>query len=235
MKKLLLLLMMSFILILGTACSNDSASNGDSPVKTMTGEQLEKQNDGKKKDEVLIIDVRANDEYKEGHIPHAINIALEDVENRLDEIADFKDKPVILYCNTGNRSGKAADILVENGFINVTNAEGVKEHEYDLVKYEDIRGAALEKLVAEADDVVLVDVRPAKQANEEGMIEGAINIPFDEVEENLDKLPQDKTIALYCNTGTKSAEVAQQLNELGYEKVINAIEGVKEYEFSSIK
>ena len=43
------------------------------------------------------------------------------------------------------------------------------------------------------------------------MIEGAINIPFDEVESNLDKLPKDKTIALYCNTGTKSAEVAQAI------------------------
>ena len=43
------------------------------------------------------------------------------------------------------------------------------------------------------------------------MIEGAISIPFDEVESNLDKLPKDKTIALYCNTGTKSAEVAQAI------------------------
>ena len=67
------------------------------------------------------------------------------------------------------------------------------------------------------------------------MIEGAINIPFDEVESNLDKLPKDKTIALYCNTGTKSAEVAQQLEGLGYENIVNSIEGVKEYSFELVK
>ena len=67
------------------------------------------------------------------------------------------------------------------------------------------------------------------------MIEGAINIPFDEIENNLDKLPKDKTIALYCNTGTKSAENAVQLEDLGYENVVNAIEGVKEYSFELVK
>ena len=66
--------------------------------------------------------------------------------------------------------------------------------------------------------ISLVDVRPAKDVQETGMVEGAINIPFDEVENNLDKLPKDKTIALYCNTGTKSADVAKQLEGLGYEK-----------------
>lgn len=43
----------------------------------------------------------------------------------------------------------------------------------------------------------------------EGMIAGAINVPFDAVEVSLDKLPKDKTIALYCNTVTKSGEVAK--------------------------
>ena len=63
-------------------------------------------------------------------------------------------------------------------------------------------------LIEENKDAVVVDVRPAKDVQETGMIEGAINIPFDEVENNLDQLPKDKTIALYCNTGTKSADVA---------------------------
>ena len=67
------------------------------------------------------------------------------------------------------------------------------------------------------------------------MIEGAINVPFDEVENHLDQLPKDKTIALYCNTGTKSAEVAKQLESLGYENIVNSIEGVKEYSFALVK
>ena len=228
------------------ACSQDEAkpaetstttevTNETVEIKTMTGEELVKQNSAKKKDEVLIIDVRSSEEYKAGHIPNAININVDETESRLNEIEDYKDKPIIVYCNSGKKSNDAAEILVNNGFQDVTNAQGVKEFEYDLVQYDDVRGEAFESFIEENKDIVLVDVRPAKQAEEEGMIAGAISIPFDEVESNLDKLPKDKTIALYCNTGTKSAEVAQQLEGLGYENVVNSIEGVKEYSFELVK
>ena len=133
------------------------------------------------------------------------------------------------------RANDSAEILVNNGFQDVTNAQGVKEFEYDLVQYGDVRGEGFLTLIEENKDAVVVDVRPAKDVKDTGMIEGAISIPFDEVESNLDKLPKDKTIALYCNTGTKSAEVAQQLEDLGYENVVNAIEGVKEYSFELVK
>ena len=205
-------------------------------IKTMTGEELVDQNSDKKKDEVIIIDVRSSEEYKAGHIPNAININVDELESRLNEIEDYKDKPVIVYCNSGKKSQDSAEILVNNGFKDVTNAQGVKEFKYDLVQYGDVRGQAFEEeFIGENKDIVVVDVRPAKDVKDTGMIEGAINIPFDEVESNLDKLPKDKTIALYCNTGTKSADVAKQLEGLGYESVVNAIEGVKEYSFELVK
>lgn len=150
-------------------------------------------------------------------------------------IEDKKDSKIILYCNSGKKSGQVAEILVNNGFKDVTNADGVKQFEYDLVHYNELRGAQFQELIDTNKDIVLVDVRPSKQVSEEGMISGAINIPFDEIEANLDKLPTDKTIALYCNTGTKSGEVAKQLEGLGYTDVVNAIEGVKEYTFKLIK
>ncbi len=230
-----LLSMIVLAMMLTVACSSDKAQSDESGIKSMTGEALVKQNSDKEKDEVLIIDVRSQEEYEAGHIPNAINIFIDEMEGRLNEIEDYKDKPIILYCNTGNKSGKAAELLVENGFKDVTNAEGVKDFDYDLVHYSDIRGAAFESLIDENKDIVLVDVRPEKQVKDEGMIAGAINVPFDAVEANLDKLPKDKTIALYCNTGTKSADVAKELEDLGYENVINAIEGVKEYEFTLVK
>ena len=96
-------------------------------IKTMKGEDLVKQNSAKKKDEVLIIDVRSSEEYKAGHIPNAININVDETESRLNEIEDYKDKPVIVYCNSGKKSQDSAEILVNNGFQDVTNAQGVKE------------------------------------------------------------------------------------------------------------
>lgn len=203
-----------------------------SEIKTMTGEELVKQNSGKEKDKFLIIDVRSPEEYKEGHIQNAINMNVDSLEDRLDEIEDLKESPIITYCNSGKKSGQVAEILVNNGFKDVTNAEGVKNFKYDLVKYSDVRGATFQKLIDENTDIVLVDVREEKQAEDEGMIEGAINIPLNTIEANLDKLPKDKTIALYCNSGTKSSEVAKKLERLGYTNVVNSIDGVKEYKFT---
>ena len=96
-------------------------------IKAMTGEELVAQNSDEKKDEVIIIDVRSSEEYKAGHIPNAININVDELEGRLNEIEDYKNKPVITYCNSGKKSGTAAEILVNNGFQDVTDAQGVKE------------------------------------------------------------------------------------------------------------
>lgn len=234
-KFITLIAMMILAMILTVACGKNPTSSDSGLIKSMAGEELVKQNSGKDKDKVLIIDVRSPEEYKAGHIPNAINMNVDGFEDRIAEIEDLKEFPIITYCNSGKKSGDVAEILVKNGFTNVTNAAGVKEFEYDLVHYDDIRGAAFQNLIDEGKDIILVDVRPEKQVGEEGMIEGAINIPFDAIESNLDKLPKDKTIALYCNTGTKSAEVAQELEDLGYENVVNAIEGVKEFDFTLIK
>lgn len=233
-KRVSLLALMVALLLLFTACQDtttatEAAADADSAVKTMTGEELVAQNEGKKKDEVLLIDVRPVEQYEEGHIPHAINIPLADTEASLEKLEPWKTEPVILYCNTGNQSGQAADILVENGFTNVTNAAGVKEFEYDLVTYNDILAVDMLEMIDDP-DTVLVDYRPADDYAG-GHLDGSMNIEFDTIEENLDKLPQDKNIVIYCNTGTKSAEAAQALDEAGYENVYNTIQGVKEYEF----
>ena len=107
-------------MMLTVACSQDEAkpaetttteeaatsevANEIAEIKTMTGEDLVKQNSAKKKDEVLIIDVRSPEEYKAGHIPNAINISVDETESRLNEIEDYKDKPIIVYCNSGKKS-----------------------------------------------------------------------------------------------------------------------------------
>lgn len=230
MKNIKSLVMMMFVAMLVLV-----GCGADGSIKEMSGEDLVKKNSDKNKDKILLIDVRPQEEYLAGHIPHAINIFIDDLEDRLSEIENYKEEPVVLYCNTGNKSGKAAEILVANGFTDVTNAEGVKDFSYDLVTYVDITGSQLEQLVQSTEDIVLVDTRPVKDVNDIPMLEGAINIPFDEVEANLDQLPKDKIIVLYCSTGTKSAHVAQQLVDLGYTKVINAIDGVKEYDFPNLK
>lgn len=62
----------------------------------------------------IIVDVRAAHEFQSGHAIGSINIPLQDIQNRIEQIKGY-DKPVVLCCATGNRSGKAANYLKTEG------------------------------------------------------------------------------------------------------------------------
>lgn len=71
------------------------------------------------KDGAYLVDVREPQEFADGSVKGAVNIALGTVQNQL---AKFKDKKqIIVFCRSGNRSGQAKSILEQNGFKNVTN------------------------------------------------------------------------------------------------------------------
>ena len=77
-------------------------------------------------DGTLLVDVRSADEFAKGSVDGAINIPLEQVEK---QIAKFKDtKAVVLFCRTGNRSGKAEALLKKKGIkaVNGKTVEMVK-------------------------------------------------------------------------------------------------------------
>lgn len=76
----------------------------------------------KDRDDVVLIDVREQWEYDEGHIPGVNLIPLNTVPQSLDQIPT--DKTVVLTCRSGNRSGQAASFLRQQGYDNVHNMEG---------------------------------------------------------------------------------------------------------------
>jgi rhodanese-related sulfurtransferase len=69
---------------------------------------------------ILLIDVRTSEEYKEGHIEGAINIDFyqENVFNSYFKKID-NTKPVYIYCRSGNRSRKTSNKLIEMGFVKI--------------------------------------------------------------------------------------------------------------------
>ena len=71
---------------------------------------------------VTLVDVRTADEYALGAIPGAVNLPLDDLRDRLDEIP--RDKPVWVYCGVGLRGYLASNILRDNGFADVRNLVG---------------------------------------------------------------------------------------------------------------
>lgn len=73
--------------------------------------------------EHLLIDVRTPEEFSTGHIAGAVNIPLQDLPQRLSEIP--KDKDVVVYCRSGNRSAQASSILASNDYTNVRDLGGI--------------------------------------------------------------------------------------------------------------
>jgi len=71
---------------------------------------------------LAILDVRTEGEYAEGHIEGAINIPVEELEQRLDELD--KERGILVYCRSGFRSEQACEMLIEGGFRKVYNMEG---------------------------------------------------------------------------------------------------------------
>ncbi|MDD5177405.1 MAG: rhodanese-like domain-containing protein [Sterolibacterium sp.] len=76
------------------------------------------------RDDALVIDVREAAEWAAGHIPNSRHIALGQLEKHLGEIEKFKTRPLIISCQTGNRSSSACSKLTKHGFEKVFNLAG---------------------------------------------------------------------------------------------------------------
>jgi phage shock protein E len=73
-----------------------------------------------------IVDVRTPAEFEDGAYPGAINIPLSVLQDRMAELYP-KDKPIVLYCESGARSGQGARLLKSAGFTDVINAGGLQD------------------------------------------------------------------------------------------------------------
>lgn len=82
-----------------------------------------------KKENPIVIDVRNDWEYSEGHIKGAIHIPLHEIPAQIDKIKKLKG-PFVLYCRSGNRSGMAVNMLKQAGISNAYNGGGI----FDLQK-----------------------------------------------------------------------------------------------------
>jgi phage shock protein E len=68
--------------------------------------------------------MRTPKEFAEGHVPGAINISHDQLEGRLSELDDDRDRDVVVYCRSGHRAGIALDMLEKAGFKRLYHLEG---------------------------------------------------------------------------------------------------------------
>jgi rhodanese-related sulfurtransferase len=76
------------------------------------------------REDALVVDVREPNEYGAGHVLGAKNIPLARLAAGAGEPLKRKDRPIIVYCDGGERAGKAASVLKREGFTRVVNLSG---------------------------------------------------------------------------------------------------------------
>lgn len=72
----------------------------------------------------LVIDVRSNGEYAEGHIVNAINEPLGGLAQQMSKLDKYRDRTIITTCRNGQQAASASGILRKNGFENVFSLSG---------------------------------------------------------------------------------------------------------------
>lgn len=110
-------LVVPFFILLALLIMLESRRGG----KTVTSQQLTTLvNQG----EAVIVDVRDNKEFREGHITDSRNIPFNSLKDNLTQIDKYKEKPVILVCKIGQVAGAAGKILTTSGFKDVRRLGG---------------------------------------------------------------------------------------------------------------
>jgi rhodanese-related sulfurtransferase len=77
-----------------------------------------------KNDKPIILDVRTPGEYSRGHLQNSVLIPVQELQSRYQEIGADKEREILIYCATGNRSTVASKILIDKGFQQIVNLRG---------------------------------------------------------------------------------------------------------------
>lgn len=135
MKKLgyaLSLILLSGVIAAG--CGNDrKEENEDMPSSQavkIDAEQAKKMMDD---EEVIIVDVRTEEEFSDAHIDKALLLTLDQIESKASSVIPDKEATYLLYCRSGNRSSQAAGMLVEMGYTEVYDFGGILDWPYGTV------------------------------------------------------------------------------------------------------
>ncbi len=117
MKRKLLSLLSAVLLF--TGCGSMSNNTYRQVTMDKAVEMMETESD------YVILDVRRPDEFSQGHIPNAINVANEQIGTQpIPELPD-KEQRIFVYCRSGRRSKEAAEKLVKLGYANVVEFGGI--------------------------------------------------------------------------------------------------------------
>ena len=127
MMKLIFLLLAVMLL---TACGQDKENNQGAAYLNITAEEAKQIMDSE--EGYIILDVRTQEEYNQGHIPGAIVISHEEIAEKAEEVLTDKNQLILVYCRSGRRSKITAEALVELGYTNIKEFGGIIDWPYEV-------------------------------------------------------------------------------------------------------
>ena len=144
-EGILLLLMCIPLVSCGNHSSTGIIGGADEPTSIMVAEKGEENmyeqitaEEAKQimdsGEELVILDVREQDEYDTGHIPGAVLIPYEKIREKAEEVLPDKNKTILVYCRSGRRSKIAAESLTKLGYGNVKEFGGILDWKYETEK-----------------------------------------------------------------------------------------------------
>lgn len=161
----------------------------------------------------IVVDVRTVEEFEDGAYPDAINIPLDELMYRFEELGNNASREITVYCASGARSAYAQRMLMQMGFANVTNGGGLSAM-MSRLKSKPVSAEP-------SNEPIVVDVRTPDEFRS-GAIPGAINIPLDELQARVHELgSKSREITLYCASGARSAYGQRGLMQMGFTNVKN--------------
>ena len=127
MKKLILFLLPVMLL---TACGQANPNSQEAVYMNITAQEAKQIMDSE--EGYIILDTRTQAEYDEGHIPGAIVISHDEIEEKAEQLLPDKDQLLLVYCRSGRRSKLAAEALVKLGYTNIKEFGGIIDWPYEV-------------------------------------------------------------------------------------------------------
>lgn len=132
MKLIVLMLILAMTLIACGTSVPDQAEEPRGAYQTLTAAEAKAMLDGD--EDIILLDVRTPEEFAEGYIPGAIQIADTELKDQAPLQLPDKDAKILVYCRSGRRSQASAALLAEMGYTQIYDMGGIIDWPYEIVK-----------------------------------------------------------------------------------------------------
>lgn len=127
MKKLIFILLAALLL---TACTQEKEQDREAIYMNITAQEAKEIMDTQ--EGYIILDVREQDEFDQGHIPGAILIPYTQIDRKAEDMLPDLDQLILVYCRSGRRSKMAAENMVKQGYTNIQEFGGILDWPYEV-------------------------------------------------------------------------------------------------------